>query len=50
MAEMMVFFNAGLRCWIIQNAGWSVKIAWNWNGSCFSERKMAGPDALTSLV
>jgi hypothetical protein len=41
-AEIVASFNIGSRCRNIQKASWFVEISWNWNGSCFSERKMAG--------
>jgi hypothetical protein len=49
MAETMVFFNVGLRCWNIKKASWSVEISWKWNESSANE-KLARAGALTSLV
>jgi hypothetical protein len=49
MADTMVFFNVGLRCWNIQKASWSVEISWKWNESSANE-KLAGAGGLTSPV
>jgi hypothetical protein len=49
MAETMVFFNVGLRCWNIQKASGFAEISWKWNESSANE-KLVGAGGLTSPV